>query len=92
VGAKQRGAELLTFGLRFDEAHLGTLSCNNDVLDIGHMVLMPFDERLDIDWRDQTHVMPQPLKFPTPARRRRTSLHGDHAFGLLCYECEQLTP
>ena len=48
-------------------------------------------EGLYVGWWDQSHVVPQLLKFPAPAMRRRTRLHGDHAFRLLCHEREKLT-
>jgi hypothetical protein len=89
--AKQHGAGLLIFGLHGDKAHGRTQCSLNNSLRIGHIVLLAFDERIHIDWRDQAYIVSQLLKFPPPAMRRCKRLHGDHTLGLLCHEREKLT-
>lgn len=61
-------------------------------LGIGHIILLPFDERLNINGWDEAHITPRLLECPASAMRRRTSLHGDQALGLLCHDREQLPP
>ena len=81
--AKQHGSDLLAFRLHRNEAHGGAQCRLNDRLGIRHIVLLALDERLDVDRRDQAHIVSQLLKLAAPAMGRGASLHGDNAPGLL---------
>jgi hypothetical protein len=71
--------------------HRWTQCSLHDGLCIGHIILLAFDGWLSVDRWDQPHVVTQLLKFPVPAMRRRTRIHGDRAFGLLRHERKKLT-
>src|SRR5246127_2591969 len=57
--AEHDAVRLLLFGLDRNEAHAWPLRRFTDGLCIGRIVLLPLDERLDVDQRDQAHMMAQ---------------------------------
>ena len=55
-----------------------------DRLCIGRIVLLPFDERLDVGRRDQAHMMAQLSGLTRPVVRTGTGLHRHDTPGLRC--------
>src|SRR6516162_9317720 len=58
-GSKHDAVRLLLFALDRNEAHARPLSRFTDGLCIGGIVFLPLDERLDVNRRDQAHMMAQ---------------------------------
>src|SRR5215831_5049513 len=57
AGSEHDAVRLLLFALDRNEAHARPLRRFTDGLCIGGIVLLPFDERLDVDRRGQTHMV-----------------------------------
>ena len=74
---------LLLCSLDRNEAHARPLRRFTDGLCIGGIVLLPFDERLDVGRRDQAH-MAQLSDLTRPVMRTGAGFHRDDAPGLRC--------
>src|SRR5215471_1092562 len=79
AGAEHDAVRLLLFGLDRNEAHAWPLRRFTDGLCIGRIVLLPLDERLDVDRRDQAHMMAQLSDLTRPVVRPGTGFHRDDA-------------
>src|SRR6516165_12689521 len=90
AGAEHDAVRLLLFALDRNEAHAWPLRRFTDGLCIGGVVLLPLDERLDVDRRDQAHMMTQLSDLARPVVRAGTGFHRNDAPGLRCYETEKL--
>src|SRR5215813_13383309 len=90
ASAKHDAVCLLLFGLDWNEAHARPLRRFTDGLCIGGIVLLPLDEPLDVDRRDQAHLMAQLSDLARPLVRTGTGFHRYHAPGLRCQETEKL--
>src|SRR5215813_164522 len=90
AGAEHDAVRLLLFGLDRNEAHAWPLRRFTDGLCIGRIVLLPLDERLDVDRRDQAHMMAQLSDLTRPVVRPGTGFHRNDAPRLRCYETEKL--
>src|SRR5215472_16659315 len=90
ASAKHDAVCLLLFGLDRNKAHARPLRRFTDGLCIGGIVLLPLDERLDVDRRDQAHLMAQLSDLARPLVRTGTGFHRYHAPGLRCQETEKL--
>src|SRR4051794_20580730 len=79
AGAKHDrcGLRLLTF--HGHEPHGGALSGLADRLSIGHVVLLPFDERLHVSRRDQLHRVAELGDLAPPIVSARAGLQGHRA-------------
>jgi hypothetical protein len=51
------------------------LRCLADGLGIGGIVLLPFDKRLHVGWRNQTNLMTKPSELARPIMGAAASLH-----------------
>jgi hypothetical protein len=60
AGAEDHGGALSLGALGGDEPHRGPLGRLADRLRVGHVVLLPLHERLDVGRRDQPHLMAEP--------------------------------
>src|SRR5215831_596818 len=89
AGSEHDAVRLLLFGLDRNEAHVRPLGCFTDGLCISRIVLLPPDERLDVGWRDQAHMMAQRTDLTRPVVRAGTGFHRDDAPGLRCEETEK---
>ena len=61
------------------EVHGGPLHCLRDRLGIAVVVLVPFEERLHVLGRDQTHIVADLSQLPTDVMGARAGLHADQA-------------
>src|ERR1700722_17560342 len=61
------------------EVHGGPLHCLRDRLGIAVVILVPFEERLHVLGRDQTHIVASFSRMPTAAMGGRAGLHADPA-------------
>src|SRR5260370_857998 len=61
------------------EVHGGPLHCLRDRLGIAVVVLVPFEERLHVLGRDQTHIVADRSQLPTDVMGARARLHADQA-------------
>src|SRR5262245_18233898 len=89
AGSEHNTVRLLLFGLDRNEAHARPLRRFTDGLCIGGIVLLPLDERLDVDRRDQARMMAQLSDLARPVVRAGTGFHRYHAPGLCCQETEK---
>src|SRR6516225_4618943 len=90
AGSEHDAVRLLLFGLDRNKAHARPLRRFTDGLCIGRIVLLPPDERLDVGWCDQAHVMAQLTDLTRPVVRTGTGFHRDDAPGLRCEKTEKL--
>src|SRR5215469_18173244 len=90
AGSKDDAVGLLLFALDPNKAHARPLRRFTDGLGIGGIVLLPLDERLDVDRRDQAHMMSQLGDLTRPVVRAGTGFHRDDAPGLRREETEKL--
>src|SRR6516225_4569141 len=90
AGSEHDAVRLLLFGLDRNKAHAWPLRRFTDGLCIGRIVLLPPDERLDVGWCDQAHVMAQLTDLTRPVVRTGTGFHRDDAPGLRCEKTEKL--
>src|SRR5215472_6049651 len=90
AGSEHDAVRLLLFGLDRNEAHARPLGRFTDGLCIGGIVLLPFDERLDVGRRDQAHMMAQLSDLTRPVMRTGTGFHSHDAPGLRCQKTEKL--
>src|SRR5215813_9812507 len=81
AGSEHDAVCLLLFALDRNEAHAWPLRRFTDRLCIGGIVLLPFDERLDVDRRDQAHLMAQHNDLTRPVVGPGPGSHPDHARG-----------
>src|SRR3954452_6609985 len=90
AGAKHDrcGLRLLTF--HGHEPHGGALSSLADRLSIGHVVLLPFDERLHVRRRDQLHRVAELGDLAAPVVSARAGLQGHRAGWKRCEERKEL--
>ncbi len=79
---EDHGRGLLRLALHGDEPHGRALGGLADRLGIGHVVLLPLDERLHVGRRDQPHLVAELADRASPVVRARAGLHGDKAAGL----------
>ena len=84
AGSKHDPVRLLLFALDRNKAHARPLGRFTDGLCIGGIVLLPLNERLDVGWRDQAHMMAQLSDFTRPVVRAGTGFHRDDAPSLRC--------
>ena len=83
---------LLFCGLWLHEPH-GRSQCRlDDGLRIGGVILLPLDERLDVNRRNQPNLVAVARHFPRPVMGTGTSLHRHKARRLLCHEPVELRP
>src|SRR6516165_2756162 len=92
AGSKHDAVRLLLFGLDRNEAHARPLRRFTDGLGIGGIVLLPLDERLDVNRRDQAHMMAQLSDLTRPVMRTGIGFHREDAPGLRCSETKKLYP
>src|SRR6516165_2610209 len=90
AGSEHDAVRLLLFGLDRNKAHARPLRRFTDGLCISRIVLLPPDERLDVGWCDQAHVMAQLTDLTRPVVRTGTGFHRDDAPGLRCEKTEKL--
>jgi hypothetical protein len=83
AGSEHDGVRLLLFGLDRNEAHARPRGRFTNGLCIGRIVLLPPDERLNVGWRDQPHMMAQLTDLTRPVRAG-TGFDRDDARGLRC--------
>src|SRR3954467_14541411 len=74
--AEHDGGGLLVRTLEGNKAHRGPLSGLADRFGIGHVVLLPLDERLHVRRRDQLHRVAKLGDLTPPVVGARTRLHG----------------
>src|SRR3954470_22928335 len=74
--AEHNGCGLLVRTLEGNKAHSGPLSGLADRFGIGHVVLVPLDERLDVSRRDETDRMTELGDLTPPVVGARTRLQG----------------
>jgi hypothetical protein len=87
---EEHGAGLLGLSLRNDEPHRRPGRCFNDRFCVGRIILLPFDKRLHVSWRDQANIV---AKFTDLARavvRCGTGFHRYRAFWQFRKEWHQL--
>src|SRR5829696_7682963 len=77
--AEHDGGGLLVRALEGHKAHGGALSGLADGLGIGHVVLLPLDERLHVRRRDETDRMAELGDLAPPVVGARTRLQGHRA-------------
>src|SRR5215831_13315793 len=82
AGAEHDAVRLLLFGLDRNEAHAWPLRRFTDGLCIGRIVLLPLDEWLDVDRRDQAHMMAQLSDLTRPVVRAGTGFPSRRRTGL----------
>src|SRR5215203_4371690 len=87
---EDHGRRLLRLALHGDEPHGRTLGGFADCLGVGHVVLLPLDERLHVGRRDQPHLVAELADRASPVMRTRAGLHGDKAAGLARKERQYL--
>lgn len=80
VSTKCHGPSLMFGALNLDKMHVWTLRSLRDRRCIN---LLPFDERLHVDRRDQSHVVATASRQPAPEMTGSTGLHRDDARRLL---------
>ena len=80
------------FTLHGHDAHGRSLRCLAYRLRVRRVVLMPFDEGLHIDRRDQFHLVAELLGLPTPIVSARARFHRHRTARLRREEVEQLAP
>src|SRR3954447_8329523 len=88
--AKHDGGGLLVRAFEGHKAHSGPLSGLADRFGIGHVVLLPLDERLHVRRRDQLHRVAKLGDLAPPIMRAATRLHGHRARRQCCQEREKL--
>ena len=88
--AKQHGARLLFLRFHRDEAHGRPARRLADRLRVGRVVLLAFDERLDVGRRNQADLVPEVADRAAPMMRAPAGLHRDDAARLLGQESQNL--
>ena len=88
--SKNHRPSLLAGRLECNKAHIGPSRRFGDRLCICRVVLLPFDERLHINRRDQPDVMAQVPNRTSPKMSAGTCLHRNNATRLLSQKLEQL--
>jgi hypothetical protein len=83
---------LSLLALRRHKAHGRALGCLADRLRIGHIILLPLNERLHVSRRDQSDLMTKPSDLARPVMRAAAGLHGHRAGWLRREEREDLVP
>ena len=84
MGSEHDAVRLLLFGLDRNETHARPLGRFTDRFCIGGVVLLPLDERLDVGWRDQAHMMALLSDFARQVMRAGAGFHRDDAPSLRC--------
>ena len=79
AGPKQHGAGLLFLRLDRNETHGRSDSCLRNRLRVGGVIFLAFNERLDIDRRDQASLMSQIADYTSPMMRAPARFHSDDA-------------
>lgn len=75
--AEQHGTGLLVGALGLDELHAGALRGLHDRFGVGRVVLVPLEERLDVERCDQSHLVAQSRDLSRPVMGAAASLHDD---------------
>src|SRR5215212_2744798 len=88
--AEHDGCGLLVRTLAGNKAHSEPLSGLADRFGIGHVVLLPLDERLHVRRRDETDRMAELGDLTPPVVGAATGLHGHRAGRERGQECEEL--
>lgn len=83
---------LLPCRFRLHEAHGGPLRRLDNRFRIGGIILLPFQERLDVVRGNQPDLMTVPRHFPRPVLRAGASFHRHNAWWLLRHEAGELQP
>ena len=81
---RRTGLLLNRFGLH--KAHLGLAGRDHDRLGIGSIILLALDERANVLWRDQFHLVPKRFHLPRPIVRATAGFEDDQAGSLLGHE------
>jgi hypothetical protein len=76
ANAKHNRFSLLRFALHLYEPHSRPLRCFADRFGVSCIVLLPFDEGLDVSRRDQSDVMPHLHNLSSPVMAASTRFHG----------------
>ena len=88
--AKQSSTQLPANRFVRNKAHLSLKCCDQDRPDIGCVVILVCDERLDALRRNQSHPMPKRLHAPRPIMCAATGLENDPARSRLGHEFREL--
>ena len=92
ASTEQHPAGLLPLTLHGHDAHGRSLRCLAYRLRVRRVVLVPFDEGLHIDRRDQFHLVAELLGLPTPIVSARARFHRHRTARLRREEVKQLAP
>ena len=84
------GTRLMLGALHRYTMHVRTQHSFGDRRRVGRVVLLPLDERLHVDWRDQPDVVSAALRQTTPVVAGRTGFHRHDARLLRVQHLHQL--
>ena len=85
-------SRLMLGALDRDVVHVQAQRSLRDRGSIGRVILLAFDERLHIDWRDQPYVVAMTLREPAPEVAGGTGFHRHNAWRLLTQKLLQSSP
>jgi hypothetical protein len=88
--AERDGPRLMLGALHRDVVNVGPQHSFCDRSRLGCIVLLPLDERLHVDRRDQPDIMSVALRHAAPVVARRTGLHRHDTRGLRPQHLHQL--
>ena len=83
---------LLLRRLGWHEPHVGYGDGFADRLSVSHVVLLPFDVRLQVSWRHQSDGMAERIELTRPMVRRGASLDANQAWWQLLEERQDSAP
>jgi hypothetical protein len=90
VGSERHGARLMLSALHRNAMHVRTQHGFGNRRRVGCVVLLPLDERLHIDRRNQPDIVAAALRNATPVVASRTGFHRHDAWFLRVQHLHQL--